>query len=115
VIERRQYQSNPPRHEYVLTPLGESLRPVLVALAAWGNSRLAPEQRSMVLVDVATGKEVEPILVDAETGRRVDGPDFVFTAGPAGSEAFRRRYADVVPLAARAPRRRRGRHPSGDA
>ncbi|KOU24167.1 hypothetical protein ADK52_14640 [Streptomyces sp. WM6372] len=30
------------RHEYVLTPLGRSLRPVIVTPAAWGNSRLAP-------------------------------------------------------------------------
>lgn len=95
VIERCQYQPNPPRYEYVLTSLGESLRPVLVALAAWGNSRLAPQQRSMILIDAATGEEVEPVLVDARTGRRVDGPGFVFTAGPAGSEPFQRRYARI--------------------
>lgn len=76
----------------MLTPLGESLRPVIVALAAWGNRRLAPEQRSMILVDARTGAEVEPVLVDAATGRRVDGTDHVFTAGPAASEPFRRRY-----------------------
>ena len=93
VLERRQYRSNPPRHEYVLTPLGASLRPVLVALAAWGNERLAPEQRSMILVDAATGDEVEPVLVDRRTGRRVDGPEFVFAAGPAASEPFRTRYS----------------------
>lgn len=95
VLERRQYQPNPPRDEYVLTPLGESLRPVIVALAAWGNSRLEPEQRSMILVDADTGEEAEPVLVDAKTGRRVDGPDYVFAAGPAASEPFRRRYAGV--------------------
>src|SRR5882757_5110025 len=49
LLERRQYQDNPPRHEYVLTELGRSLRPVIVTLAAWGNQRLAPEQRSMIL------------------------------------------------------------------
>lgn len=95
VLERRQYQSNPPRFEYVLTPLGESLRPVIVALAAWGNSRLGPDERSMILVDAESGDEVEPVLVDATTGRRVDGAGFVFTAGPAASEPFRRRYAGV--------------------
>ena len=60
----------------------------------------------MVLVDAATGEEAEPIVVDARTGRRVDGPDFVFTAGPAASEPFRRRYADAQPV--RTPRRRNG-------
>jgi len=92
LLERRQYQANPPRYEYLLTELGRSLRPVLVALAAWGNARLAPEQRSMVLVDADSGVEAEPVLVDRATGRRVDGPDFVFTAGPAASKPFVDRY-----------------------
>ena len=43
ILERRPYQEHPLRHEYVLTELGRSLRPVIVALAAWGNARLAPE------------------------------------------------------------------------
>jgi DNA-binding HxlR family transcriptional regulator len=93
LLERRKYQTKPVRHEYVLTELGHSLRPVIVALAAWGNARLDPSQRSMVLIDSATGVEAEPILVDRGTGRRVDGPDFVFTAGPAASQPFRERYA----------------------
>ncbi|WP_199441106.1 winged helix-turn-helix transcriptional regulator [Umezawaea beigongshangensis] len=97
LLEKRPYQQRPVRHEYVLTDLGRSLRPVLVALAAWGNSRLAPEQRSMVLVDAGTRREVEPVLVDAATGRRVDGDGFVFAAGPAASSAFRERYPEAAP------------------
>ena len=92
LLERRQYQEHPPRHEYVLTDLGRSLRPVIIALAAWGNGRLAPNARSMVLVDSETGVEAEPVLVDRASGRRVDGPDFVFSAGPAASKPFRDRY-----------------------
>jgi DNA-binding HxlR family transcriptional regulator len=92
LLERRQYQPNPPRYEYVLTELGRSLRPVLVAMAAWGNARLDPEQRSMVLIDAETGVEAEPVVVDRATGRRVDGPEFVFTAGPAASKPFVDRY-----------------------
>jgi DNA-binding HxlR family transcriptional regulator len=92
LLERRPYQDRPVRYEYVLTELGRSLRPVLVALAAWGNARLDQGKRSMILVDAVTGEEVEPVLVDRATGRRVDGDDFVFTAGPAASRAFRDRY-----------------------
>ncbi|RDH74761.1 transcriptional regulator [Mycolicibacterium moriokaense] len=93
IFERRPYQSKPVRHEYVLTNLGRSLRPVIVSLAAWGNARLDPAQRSMVLVDAETGAEADPVMVDRATGRRVDGPEFVFTAGPAASKPFRDRYA----------------------
>src|ERR1700761_9557152 len=38
LLERRQYQANPARYEYLLTELGRSLRPVLVVLAAWGHA-----------------------------------------------------------------------------
>ena len=46
----------------------------------------------MVLVDAASGVEAEPVVVDRATGRRLDGPDFVFAAGPAASKPFRDRY-----------------------
>ncbi|MFD5511960.1 winged helix-turn-helix transcriptional regulator [Streptomyces sp. NPDC127051] len=107
LLERRPYQTNPVRHEYVLTPLGRSLRPVIVTLAAWGNSRLAPEERSMILVDADSGRPVEPVVVDAGTGQRLDDSDaYVFTAGPAASDAMRDRYTnratspvDITPAA----------------
>jgi DNA-binding HxlR family transcriptional regulator len=94
LLERRQYQLNPPRYEYVLTELGRSLRPVIVVLAGWGNARLPRGERCMVLVDAETGIEAEPVVVDRATGRQLDGPDFVFTAGPAASKPFRDRYED---------------------
>jgi hypothetical protein len=46
----------------------------------------------MILVDAETGAEAEPVVVDQVTGRRLDGPDFVFTAGPAASQPFCDRY-----------------------
>lgn len=92
LLERTQYQDKPPRYEYVLTELGRSLRPVIILLAAWGNERLAAEERTMILVDARTGEEVEPVVVDRATGRRIDGPEYVFAAGPAAPEALRRRY-----------------------
>ncbi|MET0134316.1 MAG: helix-turn-helix domain-containing protein [Kibdelosporangium sp.] len=95
LLERKQYQDNPPRYEYVLTELGRSLRPVIVTLAAWGNQRLGPQQRSMILVDSETGEEVEPVVVDRATGRRVDTEKYVFAAGPAASESMRSRYRET--------------------
>ncbi|MGY5045410.1 winged helix-turn-helix transcriptional regulator [Streptomyces sp. 900105755] len=96
LLERRLYQDKPARHEYVLTERGRSLRPVIVALAAWGNRHLAPQERSMILVDAASGEEVEPVLVDARTGRHLDDSEaFVFAAGPAAGTAMRSRYAEL--------------------
>jgi DNA-binding HxlR family transcriptional regulator len=97
LLERRPYQTNPVRHEYVLTERGRSLRPVVVALAAWGNRHLAPAERSMILIDAGTGEEAEPVVVDARTGRSLDDSEtFVFAAGPAASEAMRARYTELA-------------------
>lgn len=38
VMERRQYQERPARHEYVLTPKGRDLFPVLMTLMRWGDT-----------------------------------------------------------------------------
>ncbi|MFI5798751.1 winged helix-turn-helix transcriptional regulator [Streptomyces sp. NPDC051677] len=37
ILERREYQSSPPRHDYHLTEAGRELAPVLSALRAWGD------------------------------------------------------------------------------
>lgn len=45
--------------EYVLTPKGEGLFPVVVALRQWGERhRFAPGERHSVLVNTRTGKPV---------------------------------------------------------
>jgi DNA-binding HxlR family transcriptional regulator len=37
LVERRRYSSHPPRDEYVLTPAGRELGPVLRELRVWGE------------------------------------------------------------------------------
>ena len=37
VVERRFYEQHPPRAEYLLTDVGNELRPVLKALFEWGQ------------------------------------------------------------------------------
>ncbi|MEU0507377.1 helix-turn-helix domain-containing protein [Nocardia sp. NPDC005998] len=77
---------------YRLTRTGRSLRPLLLVMAAYGNSELAPEQRSLIVVDAVSGQQVEPVVVDAVTGRRIDGADHKFAVGPAASNAMRAQY-----------------------
>ena len=38
IITRTVFPEVPPRVEYALSPLGESMRPILDAMQAWGNS-----------------------------------------------------------------------------
>ena len=94
ILTKRVYQERPVRHEYVLTDFGRSLRPILVAMAAWRNDQLAPSERAMVLVDTASGEEVDPVVIDPRTGLAVSDPRFAFRAGPAAGEQMRARYAE---------------------
>ena len=43
ILERREYQSAPPRAEYHLTAAGRDLAPVLRALVAWGDRWVSDE------------------------------------------------------------------------
>jgi DNA-binding HxlR family transcriptional regulator len=95
LLERRRYSQHPPRYEYILTESGRDFRPVLIAMAAWGNRHFAPEGASVLLVDKRTHKRADPVLIDRRSGRPVTERDFMFAAGPAASERTRRRYAMV--------------------
>lgn len=45
ILERRPYQSNPPRYEYLLTIKGRELGPALMTLRDWGKKHM-PVRRS---------------------------------------------------------------------
>jgi DNA-binding HxlR family transcriptional regulator len=49
VLERREYSTRPPRHEYVLTAKGLELFGVLMVTVAWGDKWLAGEAGPPVL------------------------------------------------------------------
>jgi DNA-binding HxlR family transcriptional regulator len=40
VLEKRRYSDRPPRDEYVLTPAGRDLYPVILSLMQWGDKHL---------------------------------------------------------------------------
>ncbi|MGW1677368.1 winged helix-turn-helix transcriptional regulator [Saccharopolyspora sp. NPDC002376] len=82
--------------EYRPTDLGRALRPLVLVMAAYGNHRLAQEERSLVLVDVNTGAAVDPVVVDRRTGRPIDTADHVFACGPRASDALIDRYPTIA-------------------
>lgn len=99
LLRRRRYSEHPPRDEYLLTGRGRDFRPVLLAMLAWGNRHFAPEGASIHIVDARTGAVAEPILVDRATGHVIADPDYKFAAGPAATDAVRRRLANSSRLA----------------
>ena len=76
LLRRQRYNERPPRDEYLLTQRGKDFRPVLLAMLAFGNKHFPPDDRTVQIVNAATGQPVDPILVDPATGLRVDGPGY---------------------------------------
>ena len=70
LLEKRRYSERPPRDEYVLTAAGRDFLPVLVMIGAWGR-RYRGEGRLTRFIDAETGKDIEPVAVDAATGAKI--------------------------------------------
>jgi DNA-binding HxlR family transcriptional regulator len=93
LLERRLYSEKPPRHEYVLTPRGRDFRPVLWALMAWGNKHFPPEGQIVAVVDVETGEQADPVLIDSRSGRVLRGPEFTVATLPVAGAPKQRQSA----------------------
>jgi len=62
--------------EYVLTPKGLGVFPVMVALRQWSESfAFAPDELSNILVDRQTGRRVQKLELHAEDGRLLGAGD----------------------------------------
>lgn len=76
MLERRQYCERPPRYEYHLTQPARDLYPVFLSLYTWGNTHILKDERSFLLIDRHTGEEVDPLMVDRQTGVPLEEPIF---------------------------------------
>ncbi|HVF90067.1 MAG TPA: helix-turn-helix domain-containing protein [Blastocatellia bacterium] len=66
ILERRPYQSNPERFEYMLTERGIDLYPILISLMAWGDRWLPGEEGPAVeLIHKECGNPATPEIVCA--------------------------------------------------
>jgi DNA-binding HxlR family transcriptional regulator len=95
LLERRLYSERPKRYEYVLTARGRDFLPVLLALVAFGNRQFAPEGQCLQIVDLETGRTIDPVLVDSATGDALSGSRFALVPGPAATPMLRERYAKL--------------------
>jgi DNA-binding HxlR family transcriptional regulator len=90
LLEKSRYSEHPPRDEYVLTERGRDFRPVLWALLAWGNKHFAADGQGVVLIDGATGQPADPVMMDGNSGKRLDQADLRRVPRPDLNETIRR-------------------------
>lgn len=74
MFDRAEYQSNPPRFEYLLTEKGRDFWGVMAAMWRFGSDWMWPEGEEPpgVLKDRETGQVIRPVVVDEETGKPLD-------------------------------------------
>lgn len=83
VVERRQYQSMPVRHDYVLTDKGRDLYPVIATLLAWGDKWLAdPDGPPALIVHTDCGHVTTAKTVCADCGGELKSDNAIAAAGP---------------------------------
>ena len=72
ILERKLYQTNPERFEYLLTERGIDLYPILISLMAWGDRWLPGEEGPPVeLIHKECGKPANPEIVCAHCRKAI--------------------------------------------
>lgn len=85
IVEKRAYQSNPVRYEYLLTERGRDLYPVLTMLITWGDKWLAgTEGPPAVVVHRGCGRATSGVVVCRECGEPLTADDVRWLPGPGG-------------------------------
>jgi DNA-binding HxlR family transcriptional regulator len=101
LLSRNRYQDKPPRYDYVLTPRGRSLWPVLASIWDW-ERRWVPEhaERLPTMHHVICGAAFAPLITCRSCAQVVTEKELTATWGPSGSwprsmpvESTRRRSA----------------------
>lgn len=83
LVEQRPYQSDPVRHDYVLTEKGQDFFGVLAALNSWGDRWLSGDEGVPVAMRHETcGRELEATVVCAHCGEPVRNDDVTSRPGP---------------------------------
>jgi DNA-binding HxlR family transcriptional regulator len=88
MIERRLYQDNPPRHEYILTRKGREFGLVIAALAQWGDrwDAAGTGEPPVRFVDRMNGRRAQLKYVDTSTGELVNARDIEVRPGRGADE-----------------------------
>ncbi|MFI9648341.1 winged helix-turn-helix transcriptional regulator [Streptomyces sp. NPDC052040] len=92
VMEKRPYQDEPRRHEYVLTEKGRDLFAVLAAMSRWGDRWLAGEEGvPVVLHHHACGHDAQAEVVCSVCRVPLEAEDVSMRLGPGYPERLKQR------------------------
>jgi DNA-binding HxlR family transcriptional regulator len=83
VLRRVPYQDSPKRYEYILTPKGLDLYPVIMAIVHWGDTHMVDERgRPLLHEHHSCGKMFDPVMVCSECGEPLKAKEVHVHSGP---------------------------------
>jgi DNA-binding HxlR family transcriptional regulator len=92
LLEKREYQRDPVRHEYLLTESGREFFAVIMAMNRWGDRWLAGEAGPPITVHhEACGHDTHAEVVCAHCGEPLRSEDTALRMGPGYPEKLARR------------------------
>lgn len=84
VFVKVEYQNNPVRYEYRLSPKGVELYPIIMSLVKWGDKWMAGEDgKPMEYIHKTCGSNVMPVLTCPACADEVDPREMSVVPGPA--------------------------------
>jgi DNA-binding HxlR family transcriptional regulator len=107
LLEKEQYQTEPVRHEYVLTQKGRDFFPVLMAIARWGDEYLGTESGPPIRYRHRCGHDTHAEIVCAHCAEPLTSSDTVMAMGP----GYPAKLAQVPQIVARFQRPQGGDRP----
>ncbi len=80
ILQRRLYREAPDRYEYVLTPKGRDLYPMILAMNQWGDKWLSgADGVPIIFTHKPCGKDLEPIVACNHCDEELDPHTVKFT------------------------------------
>jgi DNA-binding HxlR family transcriptional regulator len=102
VVERRLYQREPARYEYVLTKKGIELMNVLLALMEWGDRWVSKEEGPpMLLRHKACGKRARATVTCSSCGEPLSARDVRIAPGPGARNGWGTPWERFTPASGR--------------
>lgn len=71
ILEKRQYGESKNRFEYILTPQGQDLSPVLMTMMQWSSKHIESNEPISQIVNIQTKEVADIVLIDKKTGLEI--------------------------------------------
>lgn len=71
ILEKKQYGESKNRFEYILTPQGQDLSPVLMTMMQWSSKHIESNEPNSQIVNIQTKEVADIVLIDKKTGLEI--------------------------------------------